>query len=548
MKKDNNLNPENEIQAQTPEIETVEENTKKVKKEKKDKKPKKQKLLKNQAFLKRGSYSLAITAAFIAGAIIINILVGALSDRFVLEFDMSTEKINTINEDNLKYIKSVKDKVEIIVCSEAENYVSEMAFLAQQANLVSNSEYFEQTLKLVERYGDYNKNISIRYIDSQTTEFAEIAQKYPDDELTFGDIVVSCTKNGNERHKKLSFIDIYNIYQDESSYTIMIDSNNIETALTSAIAYATSSETKKFAVISNHSNKDYTANYVSLLKQNNYEVDVIENNISNEISNEYDALIIAAPTKDFNSTELDAISDFLENDGKLEKGLIFFADVTAPYLTNLYDFLAQWGIVVEEGIVYETNDENHLPDMPTALASSISEAESDITSELPYQFVTDYNAPLSAAFETKDNITVTSLAETFGDTVIAPLESIKDWTGSGDATPATYSTLIQAEKSTYNDDNKKIASYVLAFSSIDFLTCPYDGIYYNSNKELTFNAAESAVNAEDIGIIFDSRYIETQNFTVSESSARTVQIVFMYLFPLVMIALGIFVYIKRRNS
>ena len=51
------------------------------------------------------------------------------------------------------------------------------------------------------------------------------------------------------------------------------------------------------------------------------------------ISDEYDAVIIAAPTTDFLGSELDAISDFLENDGKLGKGLIFFARPILPIFT-----------------------------------------------------------------------------------------------------------------------------------------------------------------------------------------------------------------------
>ena len=99
MEENKNLNPE--LEAETAEAEDFDiaeavKGEKKSKKAKKDKKPKKEKAkkIKNQALLKRGSYSLAITAAVVAGAIILNILVGALTDRFVLEFDMSLNKIH----------------------------------------------------------------------------------------------------------------------------------------------------------------------------------------------------------------------------------------------------------------------------------------------------------------------------------------------------------------------------------------------------------------------------------------------------------------------
>ena len=110
MEENKNLTPEEVSEEVAPEIEEDEvsfddiiemEKTKKSKKAKKEKKPKKEKLLKNQALLKKGSYSLALTAAVLIGAIVLNILVGALSDRFVLEFDMSFNKDNSMNEENI---------------------------------------------------------------------------------------------------------------------------------------------------------------------------------------------------------------------------------------------------------------------------------------------------------------------------------------------------------------------------------------------------------------------------------------------------------------
>ncbi len=568
MEENKNLIPENELQeevtaevtennaaeteANKPENLDIAEAVKSAKKAKKDKKPK---LLKNQALLKRGSYSLAITAAVLAGVIILNVLVGALSNRFVLEFDMSTDKTNSISAENIDYIKSVDEEIEVIMCADAESYTGGyMSYYAQQYNVTSDAtQYYEQTLKLIDKYADYNKKINVRYIDTQSTEFAEIASKYTNENLTYGDILVSCTKNENERYKKIGFTDIYSIAEDDTyaSYgysTSYVDGNNIETALTSAIVYVTSDETKKLAVLTGHSSYDYTESYISLLKQNNYEVDVISDSIITKISNEYDAVIIAAPTQDFLGSEIDVLSDFLENDGALDKGIVFFADVAAPYLTNFYDFLTQWGISVQEGIVYETDTNNHMPDEPTTLGS-YSSGKDDITGSMNI-CITGYNAPITAAFEKQEAMTVTSLVETTGTTVIAPVGATASWDGANSADAKVYSTLIQSEKLDYNDDNEAICSYVLAFSSIEFITSQYNEQTSVSNKNMLLAAAERAADADDMGITFVSKYIENESFSdkVTEGSVSTMRIIFMIFLPIVLIALGIYVYIKRRNA
>lgn len=571
MEENKNINPENEaeIEAQTKitseaavtENENINAADKakglKRLKSKKEKKPKKAKRLKNQALFKKGSYSVAITAAFIACVIVLNVLVGALSDRFVLEFDMSTEKNNSISEENIEYIRDIEDEVSVIMCADSESYVGGyMTYYAQQYNVSADAtDYYKQTINLIDKYADYNKKIKVEYIDTQSSEFATVASEYSNDSLAYGDIIVSCEKNGNKRSKIIGFEDIYYLSED-STYaaygytTSTVAGNNIETALTGAIAYVTSSETKRVAVLTGHSSTDYTEAYRTLLKENNYEVDVIEDTLITSIPDKYDAVVIAAPTTDFIGSELDALSAFLDNNGKLDKGLIFFADINSPYLTNLYDLLSQWGINVDDGVVFETNENNHMPDDPFTLGSYAAEdSEDDITKNVNI-CITSSNAPLTAAFESRDGMTVTSLIETLETSVAAPKGTKAGWTGAGDYTKEKFSSLIQSVKEDYDDDNNYIASYVMVFSTTDFINSQYNEQTNVSNKDMLLAAAERAAGAEDSGISFVSKTITNESFSdqVTASSTKLIRIIFMLLLPVISLAVGIYVYIRRRNA
>lgn len=561
MEENKNLNPE--LEAETAEAEDFDiaeavKGEKKSKKAKKDKKPKneKAKKIKNQALLKRGSYSLAITAAVVAGAIILNILVGALTDRFVLEFDMSLNKDNSISEENIEYIKGIEDKVTVTVCADEETYSSYMGYYAQQYYSVSDdaaTSYYDQTVTLVNKYADYNKNITVNFVDTQSTKFTEISSKYSSEKLMYGDIIISTEKDGAEKHKIISYDDIYYLYEDTtyasygmSFYTV--SGNNIETALTSAISYVTSDKIKRAAIITGHSATDYTATYQTLLKDNNYETEIISDSLVTEISSEYDLVVIPCPSTDFIGTELDAVSEFLDNDGKLGKGLIFVADVTAPYLTNLYDFLEQWGIVVEDGILFETNSSNHMADDPTTLGSYTTEAE-DILSGMSV-CITGYNAPMYAGFESEGGITVTSFMETPDSVVAAPKGVDASWTEADNYETDTYSTVIQAAKSDYDEDNNPITSYVTAFSSTHFLESEYSEYSSVSNKDVLFAVSERGAGADKTDISFVSKYIDEESFAdqVTEASSNTMRIIFMIILPIICIAAGIYIYIKRRNA
>lgn len=562
MEENKNLTPEEAYEEviETAEEFDIEEAVKSNKKgfklkfgKKKSEKNEKPKKIKNQFLLKHGSYSVAITAIVIVGIIIFNVLISALADRFVLEFDMTADKEYSISEENIDFIKSVEDEVEVIICATEDEYKGQyMAYYAQQYGVTEDATaYHEQTVNLINRYGDYNSKIKVNFMDTQSSEFTSITSKYSNDNLAYGDIIVSATKNGNTRHKVVKYTDIYNIYQDDTyaAYgysTGSVSSNNIETALTGAISYVLSAETKKIGIITGHSSTDLTANYIELLETNNYETEMIKETMITSVSEEFDALVIAAPTIDFSGTELDAISKFLENDGKLNKGLVVFLSATSPYLPNLSDFLSEWGVGVDEGILYETDSDYHIPDDPTAFVT-LSTGKDDMTSTMN-GCITGNNVPLKTLYETEGSITVTPLMATSESVVAAPVGTTAGWTGAGDYEKQTFYGAIQSKKFTYDDDNEEIANHVFVFSSIDFIYSDYNELSSVSNKDITLAAAERAAIAESGGISFVSKTITNESFTVSATSSNVILIIFVILLPLATLITAVVVYIKRRNA
>ncbi len=536
------LNIENEALAPSKEI-------------KKAKKAKGNKKIKNQALFKRGGYAFAITAAVMVVIVVLNVLLTVLAERLPLEFDMTLDQKNSISEENIEYIKGIKKEVKISVCSKEDEYYNYMSNYAPQLYGISGEfgPYYQQTTALINRYDNYTDKIEVEYLDTQDSSFSEITSKYSKDNISFGDIIVSFTDGKNERYKIVRFEDIYELKADETyaAYGMeyySITGNNIETALTSAISYVTSSNDIKVAFITGHSKDDYSESYRKLLETNNYKVDVISDAVLNSISSDYDAIYIVAPNSDFIESELNLISKFLDNDGLYNKGLVFVADATAPYLTNLYSFLAQWGIEIGEGIVFETNTQNHIPDKPTVLGS-YPLADDSILNGIS-TCITGYNVPIKAAFESKGKIKTTSLVSSLESTVAAPVGTPDSWTGADKYTKQLYSTVMQARRYDYDDDNNLIENYVFALSSIEFIYGDYSEQASISNKNIAFEVAERASGAEKTGISFVSKTIDNTSFAVSvtEGKYNTMIVIFMVIIPLCVAAAGIFVYIRRKNS
>ncbi len=519
--------------------------------------------LRNQFLLKRGGYSLGIVALVLAAIVLFNWLVSALSARFHLEFDMSSQKLNSMSAENIEYVSALEDEVTITVCANEEDYTSYISYYAQNMhNAQGSTEYFEQTLNLVKKYDEYNKNITVKFVDPQTTEFNAISQNYSGHNITYGDIIVSCTKNGNERVKIVAFDDIYTL-SDESGYAAMgygaytISGNKVETALTSAIAYAVSNETKKAAIITGHSSNDYSSGYMELLKINNYDVSVISDAIVTKIADDIDLIAIMAPTTDFIGSEIDVLSDYLENNGKLGKGIVFFADASSPALPNLYDWLAQWGISIGDGLLFETNDKNHVSGDPTTMG--IYPVENEDTEASTGEFgegieycITGYNVPITLIEPADSGIYTMSLMETLESVAVAPSNATAEWNGYTDGDLQKYCGVAQAQKFTYDNenDNKAISSYIMAFGSIEYIQSEYAEYSALSNKNVTLAATDRAAGVEDSGISFVSKVIKDESYAdkVTEQGSAAIRIIFMIMLPIFIAVLGVIVFIRRKNA
>ncbi len=516
--------------------------------------------IKNEALLKRGGYSLIITAVVLVGVLVLNILVGALADRFNLEFDMTADKKNSISEENIEYIKNLDADVFVTICGTEEDYSEYMSYYAQRNHSVvisSNSEleYFDQTVNLIAKYPDYNERITVKYVDPQSTEFTAITSNYPSYSLTYGDMIVSSMASGKERTKVLKFNDIYATTEDStyasygySAYTL--SANRLETALTSAIAYVTSADSKKVAVLSGHSQNNYTDAYKELLTTNNYDITEISDKIITSISNEYDAIIISAPTIDFVGSEIDAIADFLENDGKMGKGLIFFADATCPSLPNFNSFLTQWGISVGQGILFETYSSNHIQNEPSTMGVYPAELEDDdITSDLTYA-IANYLVPMKVCEPATTERTVTALMQTLETAVVAPVGAASDWADYTDDDKQQFDCVIQSVESDYDSENNRLTSYVMAFSSVEFVQSTWASYSDLCNQDIVMACTDRAAHVGDTSMVFTAKVITNESFasSVNETNTKVVATVFMFVIPIAIIAVGIVVFIRRRNA
>lgn len=522
----------------------------------------KQPKIKSALIFKHGAYNSALVAIVIAAAVIINILATAAANRFPIAIDLSLDRKNTISEENVEYIKDIEKDVEIILCATEEGYTG--GYMAQYAqNLYAAQDttggYYSQTINLLNLYKKHNPRISVTFADPDANSFTEVQAKAGETALDYGDILVysKFTAGGDEitNFKVLKFNDIYEL-TDESGYAeqgyglYTVSGSKLETALTSALYTVTSEELKKVAFLSGHCYSGAFTELEKNLKLNSFETVDISDTIIESIDEEIDILVIASPKQDFSSSEIELIEKFLENDGKKGKSLAVFCDSNSTDMPNLYAFLEEWGIsCLSNTILFETDPSNHLTDEPTILG--FVNKETDYTKSVNSAdavYIADANVPMKAAYENYGKRTTTVLLETPETVVAAPLTADANWKPSADYKKQSYANAILTEETKYDEDLNENKSTVVAFSSTDFISSNwtyYDAVGNNSFAVAVFKTIGGAENTD---ISFVDKTVMSYTFTQPlQNSVTLVRIIFIGVIPLLMVALGVYVWYRRKN-
>lgn len=476
-------------------------------------------IFKSQKF-KYGSISTLVTIGFISIVVILNIIVSLIIQKFPLELDLTKNKIFKLTEPSINYVKDITEDVKVEVLAE------EKAF--KEAN-----QYYSQASIVIDQYVKYNDKIKVSYVDLYKNP--DIASKYSSLNVAYGDIVVS----SGERTQSVTAYDLFNIEQSQQgSY---ITSSKAEQAMTGAIMHVLDKNPKKVSVLSGQSEEDISG-LTDLLKRNSYDV-ITQNILTEQIDKNVDIVIISSPTKDYTDDQLKKVEDFLHNDGNLNKTLIYLSSQYQKSLPKLEEFLAEWGIKVENSIIFET-DPKQIYISPFFSIQNIVD-ESLIKDSKDFStIISPSSRPLSALFEASGNITTTQLLKSNFTSALRPLELPEGWT-INDAQKGDYSTIILSTKTDSNLDNEK-KSNILAIGSAEFFNSDLLSSTAIGNADYSLSVINNIVGKkENIKIV--SKDVAGLQLGMSATEIIVLTIIFMFIIPIVVIIIGIVIWIRRRN-
>ncbi len=305
----------------------------------------------NTGKIRHGICATAITAIVIVAVLLINVGFGVLSDLRLWMIDLTSEKMYTLTNETVEMLDGTFRQVNEKRAQDGEEDVQVDIIFCADPDLIKSNEkmrYIYYTARALERKFPKSVKVSTTNVWTnpssvdryRTNSYSSVYQS---------NIIVA---SGSEF--RMTSIDTYYTYNTDTSTDSEPWAFNAEKKFTQSIIAVTKAESPICGITTNHgealATEEGRAEYSELLnviRNAGYEIQYL--NLSTDVIPENCRLILTFdPQTDFlgkkdsptGVSELSQLDTFL---GKAYSYMIF-VDADTPVLTNLEEFLLEWGI------------------------------------------------------------------------------------------------------------------------------------------------------------------------------------------------------------
>lgn len=477
---------------------------------------------------KHGTVAMAITALVIVMVIVLNIIIGLLVNRFPdLELDLTSNNSFALQDDTIDYVSHLNNDVTVYILMEKDKFESQ-------------GTYFVQAQKMLNKMASKSDGkMKIKYVD--LTSNPSFTSNYPNVDWQSSSANNIVLVESGKQYKVLTLTDCFEYDEQTYNYygTYSFTGTKIEQAVVTAILNVTTDDKVVVDMIKGNNEQDYSS-LKSLLENNAYQVNDVSL-ATGDFDKDAKVAIMYAPSVDLDEKIVEKLSTWLSNDGKYGRSLIYVPTADMGEMPNLDDFLKEWGMSIDRGYVFETDE--------TALVNANS----------PYAFTVSYgdyykdnlkNSKIpvvvseSHAVNITDENTAHALLKTTDKAGVLPIDADKSWdykdaiTGNGEN--------VAAEGVMTNEDKK--SSRVVVFGS--YIMFSDTIMKYNSfnNSAYFMNVINTIADKEDVGITIESKSIDNTELGITDvATQNTMLIVFVIVIPIAILVAGFVFWLRRRN-
>ena len=479
----------------------------------------KKKIFPNDSALTNALFAV-LMALLVAAVVLLNVLARGLSERYPLSADLTANAAYRIGDDTKAVLSDLSVDVDLYVLA------SEGSF--------SNNSYLTQLRHILEEYPRHSGHIRLSYVDVSADP--TFAASYPDLELKEADVLVVSTFG----IRQLPLANMF-IYTYDAAGSLTVTACRGEEAVTSAIAGVQSADTVKVGFLSGNGVTEDVSAFKTVLADNNF--DVSDVNMVRDSFDDYDILLLLAPTVDLSEDVLKKLDAFLYRDGQLGRTLLYAADVSQPQLPNLDSFLREWGAAVGDGAVFETSADRAYSYQPYYPYTDYTDTEySALLKDSSNPFLAPLSRPLRTVYGYRDNRTVSTLLSFGKSAGVRPSDAPDSFTAARAEEWGPFPALVLSE---WQTGKAAVSSRLIVSSSAAAFGSAAMGNTSLSNAEYTVNLFNKFTDRENT-IAIAPKSLAGNTLTLSTAAASRLGVLLCIVLPLLILGTGVAVFLRRR--
>lgn len=478
-----------------------------------------------------GTISVGLVIAFIAVIIMFNIGVSFLTSRFYLKLDMTPTNYYEISDTTRTLLTNMRQDVQVHI------------LLAE--NDIVSSKYYNIAYEFLQKYRAISGGrISIDFVDIyKNPNFIQGYTDTPED-ISAGSFIIESPL----RYKILKLADLYKrsvrmTDEETYSYEEYVSGVEADQTLASAMQYVLAEDLPTVVFVKGH-DEQYSSDFISLFTNSNYNYEEI-NIVFQDIPRDAAIVVVGNPGMDWTNEQINRLDYYLtQNSGNV----LFLSGLSNVKTPLLNEWMEEWGVGIRETMVL---DSERALGNPLGVVADVTD-----TSVLSKLEVTDTTYVLMPNAVALDLLWESSNHHGAYSILASSATSYgKDYTDFNNV--ETYSKADGDEEGPFNlgivcTYNQSVSGTsqsgkMVVLASNYMIADTYLDMQQLANKDYMLDIIDFLYSGID-PLIIDTVQYTSSSMTLLSSQARTILWVLVVIIPAVILALGIYVWLRRRHK
>ncbi len=484
------------------------------------------KVKKSKLSVRRGGFTVIVTAAILLTVIFINLAVGAIPAAYT---KFSETSLYDVSETSKKYLSELNDEIVFYT-------------------VVTHGSEDKMLEEYLEKYSEYSSKITLKNIDPAV--YPNFLEAYTEETVDAALPTVIVENKSKQLSRVIYYNDIfydsYGFSYEEFSYyyryygsyfTSYFESAfSIENKLTSALDYVTTGISHTIYSTTGHGEAQIDSIVSSLIRDENFNLENLPLKTVAEIPADASAVIVYAPSNDLEPSEIEILEKYINRGGKV----IALTTSKNGVLSNFDRFTEEYGLSRDGDKIICEGDADHRGQSATGILYSYLFpiiTENRYSSKISNgTLIMHDTTPILLSEEAKDGVTLSSLITSSDKGYLKPSNAETYEKSDGDP-EGSYNLAAQAEIT--NGEN---TGHLILFGSADIING--NTVQYYSNISY-FMAILTELCEKPSSVTIGSQSLQIQPLTVSESASDIWALIIVAIVPASVLIYGICIWRRR---